>query len=92
VTPPHKFDDLLSDEELRARLESGDTLVFLGKRLGALESQVERLGLADRYFVSVTEGPHGETTRSRRQGSLDWFRLQQGGGMSRVRPPSDPRP
>jgi hypothetical protein len=63
VTPPHKFDDLLSDEELRARLESGDTLVFLGKRLGALESQVERLGFADRCFVSVTEGPHGETTK-----------------------------
>jgi hypothetical protein len=63
VTPRQKFDDLLSDEELRVRLESGDTLVFLGKRLGALERQVERLGFADRYFVSMTKGPHGETTR-----------------------------
>jgi hypothetical protein len=63
VTARQTLGELLSDEQLRPHLESGETLLFRGKKLGPLERQIERLGFADHYFVSMTKGPHGETTR-----------------------------
>ena len=48
------FERLLSDEELRAHLERGDTLIFKGlpKAWQELDRQVERLGFGDDYAVS----------------------------------------
>ena len=45
--------------------ESGDSLVFeeLGRDWQRLERQVERLGFANEYFVSLTKGPRGELTK-----------------------------
>jgi hypothetical protein len=61
----HTLNYILSDDQMRAHLESGDSLVFeeLGRDWQRLERQVERLGFANEYFVSLTKGPRGELTK-----------------------------
>ena len=54
----------LPDDDLRAELESGDTICFMGRiRWQEVERQVERLGFGDVYMVSCTEGPHNVTSK-----------------------------
>jgi hypothetical protein len=59
------FSYILSDDQMRAQLESGATLQFQGLESDwqTVERQVERLGFGQRYFVSRTSGPHGGLTR-----------------------------
>ena len=50
----HAYPRLLSDDELRAHLERGDTIVFADpvKDWEEIERQVERLGFGGDYAVS----------------------------------------
>ena len=61
----HVLSSILSDDQMLAHLESGDSLVFkeLGKDSRRLERQIERLGFGNDYFVSLTKGRHGEMAK-----------------------------
>jgi hypothetical protein len=50
----------LSDDELRQRLQAGETISFIGEAasLHQIERQVERLGFGDVYTVTSTQGSH----------------------------------
>jgi hypothetical protein len=55
----------LTDGELRAQLEAGDTLSFVGLEISlqSIERQVDRLGFGDLYIVSATQGRQTEPPR-----------------------------
>jgi hypothetical protein len=59
------FNAILPDDQMRACLETGATLVFdgLGKEWQAVERQVERLGFGDTCFVFRAKGRHGDLTK-----------------------------
>lgn len=54
----HVYTQLLSDDELLAHLERGDSITFQGPALEwqKIERQVERLGFGDQYTVSRAKG------------------------------------
>ena len=58
---------LLGDEELRAHLERGDSLVFEGLSVPwqEIERQVERLGFGDGYGVSRGKSPRTQAESER---------------------------
>jgi hypothetical protein len=58
---------VLSDDELRPQLETGDIIFFLGRgiKLQEVERQVERLGFAEQYIVSATQRPNAERAKIR---------------------------
>ena len=55
----HVYTRLLSDDELLAHLERGDSITFEGPALEwqQIERQVERLGFGDQYAVSRAKKP-----------------------------------
>ena len=55
----HVYTRLLSDDELLAHLERGDSITFEGLALEwqQIERQVERLGFGDQYAVSRAKRP-----------------------------------
>jgi len=60
------FCTVLPDDQMRAQLRDGATLVFKGlEKWQAVERQVERLGFGEVYLVSQTSGRHGELTKVR---------------------------
>ena len=62
----HDYTRLLSDDELRAHLERGDTITFTEAVKGwqEIERQVERLGFGDQYAVSRGSKPEATGSRS----------------------------
>lgn len=61
----HMFTFILSDDQMRAHLRSGSTLIFKGleRDWQTVERQVERLGFGDLYLVSRTSGRRGDLTK-----------------------------
>ena len=59
------FSFFLSDEQMRAHLKNGSTLIFKGleHEWQAIERQVERLGFGETYLVTQISGPHGGFTK-----------------------------
>ena len=54
------FDCFLSDADMRAHLESGETLVFKLSKWQEIERQIERLGFEDSHFVTQVSARRGE--------------------------------
>jgi hypothetical protein len=56
---------LLTDEELRPRLERSEAIVFpgLSREWQQIERQVEKLGFGELYFVTQRSGPRGGAVR-----------------------------
>ena len=55
----HVYTRLLTDDELTAHLDRGDSITFEGpaREWQQIERQVERLGFGDQYAVSRTRRP-----------------------------------
>jgi hypothetical protein len=56
---------LLTDDELRAHLERGETIIFKGlsRERQQIERQVEKLGFGELYFATQSKGSRGGTVR-----------------------------
>ena len=65
MSAKHTFTFILSDDQMRAHLRSGSTLIFKGleRDWQDVERQVERLGFGEVYLVSRTSGRHGDLTK-----------------------------
>jgi hypothetical protein len=61
----HTFSFILSDDQMRAHLRNGSTLLFKGleRDWQTLERQVERLGFGELYLVSRTSSRRGDLTK-----------------------------
>jgi hypothetical protein len=56
------FDCLLSDDQMLAQLQRGETFVFKLAQWQAIERQIERLGFDDFYFVTQLDSGRGKAT------------------------------
>ena len=65
VPAKHIFTFILSDDQMRAHLRSGSTLIFKGleRDWQTVERQVERLGFGELYLVCRTSGRRGDLTK-----------------------------
>jgi hypothetical protein len=57
------FDSLLTDEQMLAQLQRGETFVFKLAQWQAIERQIERLGFDDFYFVTQVDSGRGTLTK-----------------------------
>jgi len=57
------FDCFLSDADMRAYLERGDTLLFKSTKWQEIERQIDRLGFEDSHFVSQVSARRGKLTK-----------------------------
>ena len=59
------FSYILSDDQMRSHLQSGNTLLFegLADDWETVERQIERLGFGDTYLVSLVKGRGGDLTK-----------------------------
>ena len=57
------FDSILSDDQMLAQLQQGETFFFKLSKWQLIERQIERLGFDDFYFVAQVESGRGKLTK-----------------------------
>jgi len=57
------FDCLLSDDQMFAQLQRGETFFFKLSKWQQIERQIERLGFDESYFVSQLDSGRGKLTK-----------------------------
>jgi hypothetical protein len=57
------FDCLLSDDQMVAQLQLGETFFFKLSKWQLIERQVERLGFDDSYIVAQVDSERGKLTK-----------------------------
>jgi len=57
------FDCLLSDDQMLAQLQRGETFFFKLSKWQLIERQIERLGFDDSFFVTQVDSGRGKLTK-----------------------------
>jgi hypothetical protein len=57
------LDSLLPDDQMRARLQGGQALLFKVAKWQEIERQIERLGFGEQYFVTQVSAKRGKLTK-----------------------------
>jgi hypothetical protein len=63
IMPSQSFDWLLSDDQMLAQLQRGETFSFKFSKWQLIERQIERLGFEDCYIVTQIDSVRGTLTK-----------------------------